>query len=394
MNKRGIEVYKENRRADTQTYKRPLKFRFSFDYGPRIDATGNSFSGEAEVKFKEGENGNYVYTGKTSAGLYTTLYRRWLTPWVVEAHAEGDMIFSENLYDRIKGGKVCISIDSRSLGDTLAWIPVVHRLIEKHGCDLYVTSFWNELLVIFYPDIRFHPPGYRERETDATIGVGWYEEDNTNHHKRDPRSVSLQQVAGDHVDIDFDGDVLFPDVPDIIKDSKPSVEGKYVCMAIDSTANAKHWHYPGGWQKTVDYLNSIGYKVVVIQKQPVNLSGVIDKTGDIHIFDRAVDIYHSDFVIGIGSGLSWLGWALHKPVVMISGFSLEFCEFENKNYRVINKQVCNGCFNDINHKFDRGDWDWCPRLKETPDRFICTTSITPEMVWEKIDLLISENNLG
>lgn len=393
MRNRGIKVYSDNVKAPSLYYENPLKFKFSFDYGPRVDTSGSRGSGGAVIKFREGNDGPYVYSGNTSAGLFTTLYRRWYTPWVAEAFVNDERVFEFDLDGSLQGGKIGASFDSSSLGDTLAWIPVIHKLKEKYGCDLYVTTFWNELLSLFYSDIRFYPPGYREKDTNAFFGIGWYEENNGNHHRRDPRTISLQQVAGDHIGIDVDGDIEFPDVPDLIKRSSPTIEGKYVCLAIDSTANAKHWHYPNGWQETVDFLNEIGYKVVVIQKQPVNLEGVIDKTGEINIIDRAIDIYHSDFVIGVGSGLSWLGWALHKPVVMISGFSLPKCEFINKNYRIINTSVCHGCFNDPSHKFDRGDWDWCPRLKHTPDRFICTTSIKPDTVKEKIRTLIRQEGL-
>jgi autotransporter strand-loop-strand O-heptosyltransferase len=98
-------------------------------------------------------------------------------------------------------------------------------------------------------------------------------------------------------------------------------------------------------------------------------------------------------MIGIGSGVSWLSWALEKPVIMISGFSTPSCEFSNKNYRVINQSVCNGCFNDVRHKFDRGDWNWCPRLKGTERMFECTTRITPDMVKSKIHELITGESL-
>ena len=151
--------------------------------------------------------------------------------------------------------------------------------------------------------------------------------------------------------------------------------------------------YPGGWQTIVDYLNSIGYKVVVIHQQANTLDNVIDKTGNIDIMDRAIDLYHADFMIGIGSGVSWLAWALEKPVIMISGFSAPSCEFSNKNYRVINQSVCNGCFNDVRHKFDRGDWNWCPRLKNTERMFECTTKLSPQLVIEQINLLIQEQGL-
>ena len=390
MDKRGIEVYKNLVKAKEVKFNHPYGFKFTFDYVPQVDCFGSARKSQCVVKFKDIETGNYVYQGETSPGLFTRLYRRWFSKWVIEAYENDEKIYDFNFEKSLNGSKVCISIDSSSLGDTLAWAPVVEKFRIKYNLDLYVDTFWDELLAQYYPETRFYKHGYREPNTNTIIGIGWYEETDRNLHRRDPRSISLQQVGGDILGIDVSGDVLNEKLPDTVIRSKPSIEGKYVCLAMDSTANAKHWHYPGGWQSTVDYLNSIGYKVVVIQKQSTNLKNVIDKTGDIDILERMVDIYHSEFLVGIGSGLSWLAWSLHKPVVMISGFSDPKCEFSNDNYRVINKDVCHGCFNDTSLKFDRGDWDWCPRLKETPRRFECTTSITPKMVQEKIDLLIKE----
>lgn len=393
MKNRGIKVYLNNKKSQEIQFKRPLSFEFVFDYGPRIDAKGTKTSGNALVKFIDKPTGQLVYQSETSAGMYISLFRKWFYPWIGECYIGNDLVYRFDFEESLTGGKIGVSFDSASLGDTLAWIPVIHKLKEKYNCDLYVTTFWNDLLSIFYPDIRFFPPGYREKNTNAVFGIGWYDEADENKHKRDPRTISLQQVAGDHIGFDFEGDILFPEVPDLIKNTKPTIEGKYVCIAIESTANAKHWHYPYGWQSVVDYVISLGYTPVLIQKQPAQLHGILDKSGEIDILQRAIDLYHCEFFIGIGSGLSWLAWALHKPVIMISGFSLPKCEFSNKNYRVINKSVCHGCFNDPAHFFDRGDWNWCPRLKETPDRFICTTSITPKMVYDAIDKLIEEESL-
>lgn len=391
MKKRGLEVYGDLKKSKDVRFRHPYTFDFYFDYGPKADCLGPSNTKPCTIKFKDLDINRYAYTGETSSGLYTQLYRKWYTNWRLEAFDGDDLIFQKDLDDLLSGGKVCISIDSSSLGDTLAWMPVVEKFRIKYDCDLYATTFWNGLLANFYPDIRFYSPGYREPQTNATIGVGWYDEDNRDNHKRDPRTISLQQVAGDILGIDVKGDVLNDNVPLTIRNSKPTIEGKYVCIAMDSTANAKHWHYEGGWQKVVDYLNSIGYKVVVVQKQATGLSGIIDKTGDIDILQRAIDVYHSDFFIGIGSGLSWLAWSLHKPVIMISGFSDPFCEFSTKNYRIINKDVCHGCFNDPSIKFDKGDWNWCPRLKGTERMFECTKTITPETVQKNIEALILDH---
>jgi autotransporter strand-loop-strand O-heptosyltransferase len=387
MKSRGLNVYKGLEKSKLVRFRHPLGFNFHFDYGPKVDCTGPSTTSTVTVKFKDKNTGSYVYSGDTSPGLFTSLYRKWFTPWVVEAYQDGELIYEFDFEKKINRGKVCISIDSSSLGDTLAWVPVAEAFRLKYNCDVYVDSFWSELLCQYYPDLRFHNFGYREPGTDAVFGLGWYGETDRNIHRRDPRTISLQQVAGDILGVDVSGDLINWKVPQTITKSKPLIDGKYVCIAMDSTANAKHWHYPGGWQKLVDHLNNEGYKVVVIQKQPTSLSGVIDKTGDLDILERAVDIYHAQFLIGIGSGLSWLAWSLNKPVIMISGFSDPVCEFKNKNYRIINKEVCNGCFNDPSHKFDRGDWNWCPRLKDTDRRFECTTSITPEMVFDTIKLL-------
>jgi autotransporter strand-loop-strand O-heptosyltransferase len=74
---------------------------------------------------------------------------------------------------------------------------------------------------------------------------------------------------------------------------------------------------------------------------------------------------------------------------MISGFSKASAEFSTNIKRVINEDVCHGCFNDTENNFDRGDWNWCPRQKETARQFECTKAITPRMVKNSIDEIIS-----
>lgn len=392
-NKKEIDIYRSLKKSDIIKFKKTPSFKFTFDYSPRVDTVAHKGSDECVIRFIDKNDGSCLYEGKTSGGLFTSLFRRWFTPWKIECFQNDEKIYDFDFEQSLFNQEIYVSVDSSSLGDTLAWMPVIYKLKEKYKCDLYVSSFWNELLSLFYKDVKFLWPGIKNVKSKAIFGVGWYEENDRNRHKRDPRSISLQQVSGDILGINVDGDFLFPSVPDEIARSNRTIDGKYVCLAMDSTANAKHWHYPGGWQSVVDYLNSIGYKVVVIQKQGTSLENIIDKTGDHNIITRAIDIYHADFLIGIGSGLSWLSWALHKPTIMISGFSKPECEFSTKNYRIINTNVCNGCFNDTEHLFDRGDWDWCPRLKDTPRRFECSKSITPDMVFTKIQNLISNEGL-
>jgi autotransporter strand-loop-strand O-heptosyltransferase len=103
------------------------------------------------------------------------------------------------------------------------------------------------------------------------------------------------------------------------------------------------------------------------------------------------DMTSCQFFIGIGSGLSWTAWAAGLPLVLISGFSKEYTETADKTYRVINKSVCNGCFNW--DRLDPGDWNWCPKFKGTDRHFECTKTITSKMVIDEINKLIEENKL-
>ena len=95
-------------------------------------------------------------------------------------------------------------------------------------------------------------------------------------------------------------------------------------------------------------------------------------------------IHHSQFFIGLSSGLSWLAWAMRKHVIMISNFTEEDHEFHINCTRVVNTRACHGCWNNKNFRFDPGDWDWCPIHKGTSRQFECQNSITAEMVIERL----------
>lgn len=110
--------------------------------------------------------------------------------------------------------------------------------------------------------------------------------------------------------------------------------------------------------------------------------------------DETIDyIYHSEFFIGLSSGLSWVAHALGKPVVMISNFTEDWTEFDinvEDYIRITNKSVCHGCWNkkDWSQDSSYSDWEFCPEHKGTPRQFECHYSITPEYVYNKIKHLL------
>ena len=77
---------------------------------------------------------------------------------------------------------------------------------------------------------------------------------------------------------------------------------------------------------------------------------------------------------------------------MISNFTEADHEFTC--HRVTDESLCHGCWNNPNHKFDKGDWDWCPEHKNTPRHFECHRGIKSDKVIDMIkSIILTESNL-
>ncbi len=86
---------------------------------------------------------------------------------------------------------------------------------------------------------------------------------------------------------------------------------------------------------------------------------------------------HARIFVGIGSGLSWLAWAVGCKTCVISGFSHPFTEVADMIRVAARAGSCSGCFN--RYPLDAGDWNWCPDHKDTPRMFECTQQIPVAM---------------
>jgi autotransporter strand-loop-strand O-heptosyltransferase len=95
----------------------------------------------------------------------------------------------------------------------------------------------------------------------------------------------------------------------------------------------------------------------------------------------------SEFMICLSSGLGWLANAMSKHTFMIANFTEEWNEFTNNCTRIVKKDVCHGCWNNPNFKFDAGNWNYCPIYQGSDRQFECQNSITSDMVIEKIKLM-------
>jgi len=386
MKEQLLSIYKKTPINHIDACITPYRANVSFVDGPKVDIKSETNNQEEYlIEFENKNTKEVLFSSVIKNNMWTRPNLKCFIEWKINIKEKTTGNLKEINFC-LKNQRVLIHLDSKSLGDNIAWVPYVEEFRKKHDCYLICSCFKKELFEKSYPDIEFVEPGISHEDLYASYQIGWFDDwVNTDKNPIDPRTISLQQTATDILGLDYKE--IKPRV-DVEKPQRP-IKEKYICISTSSTAGCKHWQNPTGWQDTVDYLNGLGFKVVVLQKESLDwmdLKGLknVEHPNTENIQDVVTWLNSCEFFIGIGSGVSWLAWALNKKVVLISGFSKALAEFHTP-YRVINEDVCNGCWNDKDHKFDRGDWNWCPEHKNTDKHFECSKSITFKMVEKKIE---------
>jgi len=343
---------------------------------PFLEITGDSDS-EYDVKFFD-DLGVCHYNNKIKSNHWVKLNRGYFTKWNTKILEDGVLIYDETL--NYEGKRVFINFDSSSLGDTISWIPYALEFKNTHKCDVIVSTHLNHLFRDVYPELEFVEPGRVVHNIYGQYSIGWF----YNNFKEPvlPNTIPLQQTATNILGLPYTE--IKPRISYKVYD-RP-YEEKYVTIATNSTSGCKFWTREG-WQELINHLHSLGYKIINVSKEDNPFKNA-SKIKDTSIENTMNVIHHSDFFIGLSSGLSWLAWALDKHVVMISNFTEPDHEFTTNCTRITNLSVCNGCWNSPIYKFDKGNFNWCPVHEGTSRQFECHTSITPEMVIKQIQHLI------
>lgn len=351
------------------------KIKISYLDGPKVEVLGD-IRKEYFVEFLD-ESDNVIHFSTITNNMWTNCGRKYYTKWKIRIN--GQIVEELNLENK----RVLISLHSSSMGDTLAWSPYAVEFAKKHNCKVILSTFHNEWFEgnENYKDIEFIKPG-NSTNCHVVYNIGWFRDDNQRWEKFDyyPTSVNLiplQQTATDILGLEFkevNYGLNYKIQPRPIKE-------KYIVFGPQATSGCKEWVFEY-WDQLAQTLHQMGYKIVILSQKPYLIQNTIN------IVNRDLNtvinyLLYSEFFIGLGSGLSWLNWALGKHTYMINGFAEDGHEF-TRNMTRITKNVCIKCWNDEVHIFNPGDWDWCPVYKGTKKQHICQKSIKPIDVLSQI----------
>jgi autotransporter strand-loop-strand O-heptosyltransferase len=341
---------------------------------------------EYTIEFIDSLTNKTIYQSIVKNNCWAKCNLEYFVNWHIKIFENGKL-WHEHVYNA-SGKKVYIALDSKALGDSLAWIPYVEEFRKKHNCKVVVSTFMNNMFEKQYQNIQFIEPGEVANGLYGmyTVGLYYNEDDSINFQKNptDPKTVTLQRMASDILGLQYE------EIKPLIKKRNPKIDTskKQVCIAVFGTAQSKFWNNPTGWQEVVDWLNNKGYTVKLLSKENDNYMGNKYPTGIVRHPEGPLEwvmdeLIRSKAFIGIGSGLSWLSWSLNVPTVLISGFSYDWAEMKDCIRITSPKGKCEGCFNRL--RLDPGDWNWCPDHKGTERQFECTKSITGEMVIKELE---------
>jgi autotransporter strand-loop-strand O-heptosyltransferase len=354
------EAYRKLLETPAQAQK--ISINQHFVDGAFLEIKGESDS-DFEVKFYD-EQGKCHYENTIKSNSWVRLNRQYFTKWTAKVWQDGHLIYKNTL--NLANKTVFIVLDSKSLGDTIAWTGYALEFQKKHDCKVVLSTYWNHILD--YPELELVEPGTTVN-CYALYRIGWKWDEN-----KEPvlcNTIPLQQAATNILGLDYKP--LRPKLNHSNQFRIPS--WKYVAIATNSTMECKFWTREG-WQEVINYMHGLGYDVYNVSKEdnPFDNCTKIDDTS----IENTMDVIAgAKLFIGLSSGLSWLAWALNQNIVMISNFTESDHEFEC--HRITKPDVCHGCWNDPNIKLDP-HWLWCPRNKD----FECQRTISASMVIDAI----------
>jgi autotransporter strand-loop-strand O-heptosyltransferase len=358
------------------------KTEISFEYGPRVEVKGD-IKKDYFIEFIDSRDNKVIHSGTIQNNMWIKCAKEYYIPWIIKIN--GDIVHKLDLTNK----RVKISFDSKSVGDTLAWMPQIIEFKNKFKCNVTVSSFHNEWFENSknYKDILFVKPD-TPTPAYAHYRVGWFKTDNKwdvgNKNPIQANTLPLIQTATDILGLPYK-EVNYG--INFTPKSRP-LKDKYICIAPRATAGLKEWPH-NNWRILAKKLHSEGYKVVNISYEGFEGPNIINKKG-LNWEDTWNYLYHAELFIGLGSGISWANWALEKHTVMLNNFIPFGYEFTQNITKIENNSVCNNCWVNKEYIFDPGNWNWCPKNEGTSLQHICQKSISVNQVYNNVKNILNK----
>ena len=156
---------------------------------------------EYDVTFIDNNVTKPIYETKLKPGGWSRLDRKYLSNISIFVKYQGRIVKQINLLDELAGKRIFVVFESKSLGDSIAWMPYCLEMQEVYKCKVIVSTFKNELFESVYPELEFAGRGVVLHNIIARVELGWFwDEEKEPIH---PVTIPLQQTASNILALPF-----------------------------------------------------------------------------------------------------------------------------------------------------------------------------------------------
>ena len=254
----------ENLTKNNDTIK--YSFNINFVQGAYLEIKSGG-TDEFYCEFIDKSTNKVIYSTTLKSHHWSRVNKKYFIDWNVKVYQHNKLIYDYHF--NCEGKRVFIVLDSKSLGDTLAWFPMVDEFRKKHNCHVVVSTFHNDWFIEQYPELEFVEPGSTCENLYAMYNLGWFyfeggDETDLSKNVSDFKKIPLQQSASDILGL-------------------PPIEVRPKLKTYRNIANNFKVH-------DIDWLNSVSneifdqkeynYKEISVQPDDV----VVDLGGNIGLF--------------------------------------------------------------------------------------------------------------
>jgi autotransporter strand-loop-strand O-heptosyltransferase len=227
--------------ADFPTQEGPKGLRYDFNGGCRVVMPESDHPWR--VRLSDLDTGNILFETELKSGRINST-KRYFVRFRIEVWQNGESLF---VHDYSAAGRdVLIQFPVETLGDPIGWFPYAVKFKQHHGCRL-TCAMSDKMIPLFrdaYPDIDFitYAQAHRERFYATYVIAVYFVKGAIYDHKDcvplDFRLVGLHRAAGYILGVD--PTEAAPRIA--IADDKRPIREPYVCIAVQSTLQAKFWN--------------------------------------------------------------------------------------------------------------------------------------------------------
>ena len=101
------------------------EINISYIDAPKV-SIGIENEGKHLIEFIDSDNNQIIHSSTIRNGMWTSCNREWFTNWIIKVNGE--------IVDKfdLEGKEVYIKLESKALGDTIAWTPYAVEFAKKY----------------------------------------------------------------------------------------------------------------------------------------------------------------------------------------------------------------------------------------------------------------------